>query len=67
MLSFDMYMCVQCNLHGAWWIYLLGQVIGALLASLVSTPIRLYFSGDHLLGTGDVIAGALHCLVEKPC
>ena len=30
-------MCVQCNLHGAWWIYLLGQVIGALLASLVST------------------------------
>ncbi len=25
-----------CNLHGIWWIYLLGQIVGAILASAVS-------------------------------
>jgi glycerol uptake facilitator-like aquaporin len=29
----------QCNLHGIWWIYLLGQIIGAALASVVAASI----------------------------
>ena len=34
----DRFVSVQCNLHGIWWIYLLGQIVGAVLASVVNPP-----------------------------
>jgi glycerol uptake facilitator-like aquaporin len=30
-----------CNLHGIWWIYLLGQIVGAILAAVVRLPLLL--------------------------
>lgn len=40
-----------CNLHGIWWIYLLGQIVGAILASAVAASVfgwgNGYTDGDE--------------------
>ncbi|KAK9915134.1 hypothetical protein WJX75_005159 [Coccomyxa subellipsoidea] len=41
-----------CNLHGIWWIYLLGQIVGAILAAVVAGSI-FGWSNGHTGGEGD--------------
>jgi aquaporin TIP len=36
-----------CNLHGIWWIYLLGQIVGAILASAVAASIFGWGNGAY--------------------